>query len=388
MSVENDMVLGMAPFQQGNGFSTEGVIQAIAALIALAALTLAIWEGVMTRRHNRLSVKPHLQLAQHLRGSKGRLGISLSNAGLGPAIVTNCHVEVDGQLMPSNDGCNGWKTAASTLELEDIVEGYETIAFDPDPDSDEEIPGVVMEAGETKWLLSAPIDEKARAGLEMALPRVQVVVSYQSMYGEKSTVELWRSVKKGGKMAEDKSEAVKVLYEQVCSSHNGIADFRAKLLALLPLASGVGIFLLVGDTPPANEILPLLLPVGVFGVLITIGLFLYELRNLQQCNAWIACAKKLEKELSPELCELGAFSFRPKAVLWEAVSNTWAALVIYPTVIGAWVYVAGVGLTQSLARNSTVLVVAAGATVGVFALGWAVDYWQDRRLKQKLAMLK
>ena len=34
-------------------------------------------------------------------------------------------------------------------------------------------------------------------------------------------------------------------YQEVCKSHSGITDFRAKLLALLPIASGAGVGLLV-----------------------------------------------------------------------------------------------------------------------------------------------
>jgi hypothetical protein len=34
-------------------------------------------------------------------------------------------------------------------------------------------------------------------------------------------------------------------YQEVCKSHSAITDFRAKLLALLPIASGTGVGLLV-----------------------------------------------------------------------------------------------------------------------------------------------
>jgi hypothetical protein len=37
------------------------------------------------------------------------------------------------------------------------------------------------------------------------------------------------------------------VFEEVCKMHAGIADFRHKLLALLPVASGAGIFLLLGE---------------------------------------------------------------------------------------------------------------------------------------------
>jgi len=45
--------------------------------------------------------------------------------------------------------------------------------------------------------------------------------------------------------ADSEVEGLKALYEQVCNAHNGIADFRGKLLTLLPIASGAGIFLLL-----------------------------------------------------------------------------------------------------------------------------------------------
>lgn len=56
----------------------------------------------------------------------------------------------------------------------------------------------------------------------------------------------------------------KTVYEQVCDAHNGIADFRAKLLALLPIASGAGIFLLLSkDLDP--RMMPHLVAFGIFG---------------------------------------------------------------------------------------------------------------------------
>jgi hypothetical protein len=36
-------------------------------------------------------------------------------------------------------------------------------------------------------------------------------------------------------------ETLKLEYEQICSSHQAITDFRGKLLGLLPLATGAGI---------------------------------------------------------------------------------------------------------------------------------------------------
>lgn len=46
-------------------------------------------------------------------------------------------------------------------------------------------------------------------------------------------------------MALVSSESVKALYDHVCESYHGIDDLRMKLLGLLPVATGTGVFLLL-----------------------------------------------------------------------------------------------------------------------------------------------
>ena len=79
-------------------------------------------------------------------------------------------------------------------------------------------------------------------------------------------------------MADIKPDELRAAYEEVCKAHDGIAEFRAKLLALLPLASGAGVFLLLSKDLGSDS-RPHLLGVGVYGVIIALGLFLYELRD-------------------------------------------------------------------------------------------------------------
>lgn len=83
-------------------------------------------------------------------------------------------------------------------------------------------------------------------------------------------------------------------YGEVCRSHAAITDFRAKLLALLPIASAAGIGLLVTRADGDDGISPwLLVGLGLFGALVTLGLFLYEFHQMDDCQqlrnhgAWI-----------------------------------------------------------------------------------------------------
>jgi hypothetical protein len=180
-------------------------------------------------------------------------------------------------------------------------------------------------------------------------------------------------------------ESIKTIYDEVCRRHDGIADFRAKLLTLLPIASGAGLFLLVAKDATAPEVLPHLLPIGVFGVLVTLGLFFYELRGIQECNALIRAARKLEEKLLPDLWRFGAFNFKQQALLYGTVGATGAALVIYPAVVGAWVYVAAVGAVGTLDPQPRVSFAAVAGACSALLLGLVVDQRQGQLLKDSEA---
>ena len=87
------------------------------------------------------------------------------------------------------------------------------------------------------------------------------------------------------------------VYQQLCQSYRAIDDFRTKLLALLPFATGGGIFLLVGDQIKRDAIGPYLTPVGFFGLVVTLGLFLFELHGILKCTHLIKAGAALEKQL-------------------------------------------------------------------------------------------
>ena len=71
---------------------------------------------------------------------------------------------------------------------------------------------------------------------------------------------------------------------------------------------------------------------------------MYELRGIQRCKALIEAEKKIEGELLNLGKEVqGPFLSRPEDE-FKFIGATGAAWVIYPTVLLAWIYVAGVGL--------------------------------------------
>jgi hypothetical protein len=136
-------------------------------------------------------------------------------------------------------------------------------------------------------------------------------------------------------MADSHDEKLKV-YEQLCNSYRAIDDFRAKLLGFLPLATGTGAFLLVSDQKKLDFIQPLFLPIGIFGIAITLGLFFYELYGIKKCTHLIRAGIALEKDLS---VDNGQFNKRPLGVA-ILINEPLAASVIYPAVLAAWTFLA------------------------------------------------
>jgi hypothetical protein len=139
-------------------------------------------------------------------------------------------------------------------------------------------------------------------------------------------------------VAESRTENLRTIYSEVCRSYQAVADFRAKLLALLPIATGAGGLLILTR---ADTVKQYLAPIGIFGGLVTFGLFVYELRGIQRCKALIATGRDLEADMG---IVNGQFGSRPKARGF--ISAETAGWIVYSTVFAAWFYLAIVGFVR------------------------------------------
>jgi hypothetical protein len=160
---------------------------------------------------------------------------------------------------------------------------------------------------------------------------------------------------------------LRTVYQELCDSYRAIDDFRTKLLGLLPLATGTGIFLLLGDKIKLDAVGPHLLPIGLFGFLVTLGLFFYELYGIKKCTYLIEAGKKLEKKLSKYKFD-GQFITRPFGVA-GLINEPFAAGVVYPAVLAAWIYVA--------LDFKPCLYYAKSWAIGVFIVGFAVSFFYN-----------
>jgi hypothetical protein len=136
----------------------------------------------------------------------------------------------------------------------------------------------------------------------------------------------------------DQDQVLLTAYTEACKSYHAISDFRGKLLALIPIVSGAGISLLISKNYTIDS--SHLLAVGAFGILVTLGLFFYELRGIQRCKYLVSIGAKLEGTLK---IEWGQFKDRPRRV-HGFIGAEIAGWVIYIAVLLGWLYVAAVGI--------------------------------------------
>ena len=78
-------------------WSADRWIALSAIVVAACSLALSIWQGILARQHNRLSVRP-IVIVSGMHNEKGS-GWVLGNAGLGPALVKWFEVTVDEKPM-------------------------------------------------------------------------------------------------------------------------------------------------------------------------------------------------------------------------------------------------------------------------------------------------
>lgn len=161
------------------------------------------------------------------------------------------------------------------------------------------------------------------------------------------------------------------VYDQLCQSYRAIDDFRAKLLGFLPLASAGGAFLLLNDVlvnPEKSQFAkPFLEPLGLFGFVITLGLYFYEIYGIRKCHALIEAGKQLETSL--DITD-GQFTKRPRNVLYF-INEPFAAGVIYPAVLAGWMFLA-LAFPQAQPDQPPAIEAALTVATWVFVIGFLI----------------
>jgi hypothetical protein len=152
-------------------------------------------------------------------------------------------------------------------------------------------------------------------------------------------------------------------YEQICASHRAIDDFRGKLLALWPILGGAAgsIALLVAEDIAKGH----LLAVGLVGLLVSIGLGVYEWNQSLRCVQLTKCARKLEE----------CMEFEPGTGQFRSLPTAFATRFTAPTSdeeLQTLIENEKVEITfKSVVDHPVRMGLASGIVYGTVILGWS-----------------
>ena len=155
--------------------SNELFLSIIGTIIALSAAATTIWQGLLTRRHNRLSVKPLLRIDKiTVMGQKA--SIILANRGVGPATISSVKFLVDGIVIEQSKiktGFSALKKMGLDSQKYKIFEILHQESFS---------------AGEQMALFESHdkiINEIEGLMIEKSFDRLSMEIEYESIYEEK-----------------------------------------------------------------------------------------------------------------------------------------------------------------------------------------------------------
>ena len=154
-----------------------------ALLVSICALFLTISQAMATRKHNRLTVRPHLATYTDNKADLERAGvriikIEITNSGLGPAIIKTFEPLLDGEPLKADDPDDLFPVVRKTIPANLIDDECHITVLRP---------GHVLANDEVVTIAHLAIvptihdDPKA---LKEALDRFHIRVRYESGYEE------------------------------------------------------------------------------------------------------------------------------------------------------------------------------------------------------------
>ncbi len=154
---------------------TDRILSISAISISALALIVALWQGVVSREHNRLSVKPTILVASALEGKGGKNGIYISNAGLGPGIINKAILIVNNLEFDLTK--NSWPTILKQIGLQPICFSQSWLPVGSTIIASEEVALIKV----TRADLGACYLEAVKL---VSKNSVEIKIEYESMYGE------------------------------------------------------------------------------------------------------------------------------------------------------------------------------------------------------------
>jgi len=150
------------------------VIAICAAIIATASLFVAVRQTSLTRRHNRLSVRPVLSMYR-MEFKNKPVEYILRNQGIGPATIKKFEIILDDKIVSPTSGNIIYDLVAKLDIPRENVTGH--LISENEPISSGKDISIVQFTGSDN-------NEELNRELVKILPRVKFRITYTSMYEE------------------------------------------------------------------------------------------------------------------------------------------------------------------------------------------------------------
>ena len=180
----------------------------------------------------------------------------------------------------------------------------------------------------------------------------------------------------------DAEDRLRLDYDRTTELVQSLLDTRFKLLALVPTIAGTAVGLISAPRPAVE-----LLGIGVLGLVATVGILLYELRNSEILEAMLRHAQVLERVLG---LETGPNVRGPEGLLNTNARGRFlgvltaghdrALALVYGAALGGWSYLVAWGALLSFGLSNAQ---DAGAVIG--AVAGLVVMWEVERLGRDVA---
>ena len=149
-----------------------------AMIIAIASITVSIWEGYTMREHYHLSLSPRLDWV--FSSSPNDAGYVISNKGLGPAIVTSRHIYIDGEKIDESEMKFPYIIGSKLFEGKMLHTAH---TLEPETVIDEGEDIILYAVHNTNAELFQQWKEEIRY-------RIVIEINYESLYGEKYNIKI------------------------------------------------------------------------------------------------------------------------------------------------------------------------------------------------------
>lgn len=155
-------------------------------IVAVLALFVALSQVFSSRRHNKLSVRPHVYDWLSSDSAELRCSFSLANKGLGPAIISKANYYLDGRSV----GFREFLRVVDRMPEQFVIRVHD-LKKGGAIGKDEVHDVLVIEWDRLKFDLPDSIVQKRRVSEDLAgyarevSRRLGVEVEYTSLYGER-----------------------------------------------------------------------------------------------------------------------------------------------------------------------------------------------------------